>query len=726
MMGLLDWALEYVRRGWYVLPLYPIVNGKCSCPDRVYKVGPDPSKWKCSPGKHPFSNLPHGVKDASNDPNRIRMWWGPTMWPDAGIGIALGPSDLLDVAPDGVDDLADFIARGLPDTLSFRSGGGEGHQHSLYQLPPGTPHARLCVPGHYDIMSDGYCVAPPTRHASGGQYTWSRYDSHWPTVAPPTWAIELLQDQINARTPAASVSVPGEAVLGQNGEPPLEIDADIWAGLGFADRSSVLWAIAGELAQAGANEATIVEALRERDQTLGLGKYSNRKDQDKRYTETARRQLANVLPRIHLNGSSVTMTVPSTPTFAPDADWPEPMTQDAFYGPLGEFVLRAAEQSEASAEALLAMHLSAVSAAMHPNTAAKAGDAFHPIRLNTILIGETAEGRKGTAGKVAENVIRQADDIFLEHIVEGLSSGEGLLYQIRDEVKKWSAKDQDHVTTDKGVTDKRLLVVETEFGSTLRMLEREGNSLSGMVRRAWDLSSQATLTTLVKNAPTKATGAHVVIAGHVTRDEFLHYVTRTELVNGFANRFLWFAVKRKHLLPFGDEIDPQLVTDFAEEVRKTSAWTRLDHRMNWAHDTRAAWEAAYRDFHLDARSGMFKAITARAEAQVLRVSELFAAFDRTNHIGLPHLKAALAVWHYVEQTCRWLFGNILGDQVADDILVGLRTEGPMTQTQIWAYLGRHANKAALERALQLLLNANLAAVDRTPTGGRPLHIWRAL
>lgn len=316
-MNNLEWALEYARRGWHVLPLYPVVNGRCTCPDRVYKVGP-PEKWKCSPGKHPYANLIHGVKDATIDVARVAMWWSEQMWRDAGVGIALGPSRLLDIAPDGIDDLADFLARGLPETLTFRSGGGEGHQHYLYRLPDGVPQARLCLPKHYDIMSDGYCVAPPTQHASGGQYRWDNYDTVTETPLPPTWACALLAEHVEGRTPAATLSVPGAAILGMSGEPPLEIDQRVWAGLDLKDRSGLLWQIAGELAQAGANEATIVEALRERDVTLGLNKYTGRKDQEKRYHETAQRQLANTLPRIHINVRlSVQATTPADFLTAP-------------------------------------------------------------------------------------------------------------------------------------------------------------------------------------------------------------------------------------------------------------------------------------------------------------------------------------------------------------------------------------------------------------------------
>lgn len=168
----LEWALEYIGRGWPVLPLYEIAAGKCVCPDKIYKVGPDAKKWKCSPGKHPYGNLWRGLKDATLDPQAVKRWWGPTMWPNANIGVALWEAGLIDVAPDGIADLAEFIGNGLPETLSFVSGGGEGHRHFLFTRPEGAPRARLCVPDHFDVMSDGYAVFPPSNHVSGGVYSW--------------------------------------------------------------------------------------------------------------------------------------------------------------------------------------------------------------------------------------------------------------------------------------------------------------------------------------------------------------------------------------------------------------------------------------------------------------------------------------------------------------------------------------------------------------------------
>ena len=81
--------------------------------------------------------------------------------------------------------------------------------------------------------------------------------------------------------------------------------------------------------------------------------------------------------------------------------------------------------------------------------------------------------------------------------------------------------------------DKRRLVVEPEFAQTLKVLAREGNTLSAIVRQAWDGEP---LQTIVRNDPLRATDAHIGIVGHITRAELLRYLTATELANGFANR----------------------------------------------------------------------------------------------------------------------------------------------------------------------------------------------
>lgn len=166
-MELLEAVLRYRSFGWYVMPLHTPTGGVCDCPKRD----------KCeSPGKHPRTL--HGLDDATRDEAKIRRWWG--MWPHANIGVDLARSGLIDIAPDSVEWHAEFIARGLPETLTFASGGGEGHMHYLYLRTENCPLTRICEPGKYDILSAGYFVAPPSLHVSGGLYHWT----HTPGVYP--------------------------------------------------------------------------------------------------------------------------------------------------------------------------------------------------------------------------------------------------------------------------------------------------------------------------------------------------------------------------------------------------------------------------------------------------------------------------------------------------------------------------------------------------------------
>src|SRR5829696_6504311 len=98
----------------------------------------------------------------------------------------------------------------------------------------------------------------------------------------------------------------------------------------------------------------------------------------------------------------------------------------------------------------------------------------------------------------------------------------------------------------------------------LRVVERDGNTLAAIVRRAWDSGALATLT---KNNPTTATGAHISIMGHITRDELLRYLSRTELASGFANRFLWIASKRGRLLPDGEAVPDTVLAPLAARLK---------------------------------------------------------------------------------------------------------------------------------------------------------------
>ena len=81
------------------------------------------------------------------------------------------------------------------------------------------------------------------------------------------------------------------------------------------------------------------------------------------------------------------------------------------------------------------------------------------------------------------------------------------------------------------------------------------------------------------------------------------------------------------------------------------------------------------------RPGMLGAMTNRAEAQVMRLACLYAVGDMSYVVRPEHLRAALAVWRYCLQSAAYLFGDRLGDPVADEILTALKGACPASLTR---------------------------------------------
>ena len=120
---------------------------------------------------------------------------------------------------------------------------------------------------------------------------------------------------------------------------------------------------------------------------------------------------------------------------------------------------------------------------------------------------------------------------------------------------------------------------------------------------------------------------------------------------------------------------------------------------------------------------MFGSVTARAEAQVLRLSVVYAVIDGSEQTKLPHLMAALAVWEYCEASARYIFGDATGDPIADRIIESLRSFGELTRTQISNLFQRNISAARISQALNLLLTTKKARFELRDTEGKPAEIW---
>ncbi|HOJ60332.1 MAG TPA: hypothetical protein PK878_08590, partial [bacterium] len=321
--------------------------------------------------------------------------------------------------------------------------------------------------------------------------------------------------------------------------------------------------------------------------------------------------------------------------FTPALDpWPSPMAEEAYYGLAGEFVQRVNAHSESDPVADLVQFLTCFGNAIGrgPHWTVNATD--HHLNLFVNLVGQTARGRKGTSLDVVLKVFGQVDENWRHDCISGgLSSGEGLKYAVRDPVLK------NGEIVERGVADKRLLVLESEFANVLKVLNREGNTLSPTIRQAWDTG---TIRNITKHDSIKATGAHISIIGHITKDELIQRMTETEASNGFANRFLWFAVRRSKHLPRGGNLTESELNPIVIRLHHALEHARGVGEMGMTEAAWVIWEGLYEGLTRDI-PGLFGLVTARAEAQIRRLACLYALLDPSGIVDVPHLKAALAV-----------------------------------------------------------------------------------
>jgi hypothetical protein len=409
--------------------------------------------------------------------------------------------------------------------------------------------------------------------------------------------------------------------------------------------------------------------------------------------------------------------------------WPEGPTGVAYHGLAGRIVRTIEPETEASPLALQVHLLVMVGNSVGRSPHIRVGAVRHYLNEFALIVGDSAVARKGTALAEIKEVLLHADENWTRNRVSsGLSSGEGLISAVRDPTyKREPIKEGKRIINyldildDPGVEDKRLLVVESEFGRTLASQGREGNILSAVMRQAWDGDS---LQTMTKSA-LRATDTHISIIGHITNAELRERLSNVDAINGYANRFLFFAVQRSKNLPRGGRrVD---VCALAAELADALAFARGVGEIELSPDAWTLWESHYPRLTTPP-PGVLGSILSRAAPHTLRLAAIYALLDKSTCIMTEHLSAALAVWNASARCAAYIFGESLGDSVAETILDALkaRPDG-LTRTEIRSEVfKRNVPAPKIKAALARLMTSHLVREERdNGTGGAPAHRYHA-
>jgi hypothetical protein len=427
--------------------------------------------------------------------------------------------------------------------------------------------------------------------------------------------------------------------------------------------------------------------------------------------------------------------------------WPEPISEAGYYGIAGQFVRMVENHTEADPNAILMAFLVYAGCLLGRIYFVPTGADKHCGNIYVCLVGPTAGGRKGSAIAAAEQFFTSGENAPYSlgetnpRIIHGISSGEGVIWQVHDAIKKrtFSKKNQtfEDILIEEDVTDKRAVYNLSEFQQSISNMRRPDSILSSILRQAWDKDR---IESPSKNTAAKSTGAHISMIAAITKEELLIETENLPMAqNGTLNRFMFPCCKRVRLLPQGDtfhklidtpewkELQKQLTKNIKNALGATLMIERTDEAQeDWGvNDPIKIEDGCLYKTLSQPRPGLWGAITARAAQQVIRMSLITAIINGEKTITREVQDASSEYWRYSDDSCKYIWGDTT-DPTAGYILHGLREASDgLSRSEINELFFGHRTKEQIADALKWLSHRGLAYSKKRHTGGRPEEKWFA-
>jgi hypothetical protein len=674
-------ANDYAKRGLSVFPCHTLEGNTCSC-----------GNASCdNVAKHPLTQ--RGVYDATNDPTKLTSYFAGN-YAKANIAIATG--DLSGVIVVDVDDLTaleslERLNGSLPQTWQAETGSGGRHYYFRFDDRCHALKNAVKFSGSLDCRTTGgYVLAPPSLHASGKRYRWIVSPADCELATLPNWLLALIPSRspvltmTRAKTPTERLALYlakcPPAITGQNGHSDTFATVckvvELFGGLTDSELLDAI-EVWNERCEPPWTEAELRHKLNDArakaPQSIGLTSYEDDGDSD---------------PILTLDDS-------------------------AFVGLLGRIVRAIEPETEADSAGILLTLLAMFGNVIGKTPSFVVGGSSHYGNLFVALVGPTSSG-KGVAFSDCDYLFKRVDSDWRSECVSfGLSSGEGLIERVADPSERAATElimeDYDPTKTNVIDTmtvktptiievpdDKRLLCVETEFAKPMTAMRREGNTLSAVLRSAFDCQTLEVMTR--GKSKLRASNAYVSIVAHVTPEELKKIFAKSvETDNGFVNRFLWVTVRSTKDLPNGGNVS--VLDSFVEPMRSAVEFAKTVGVVKRDESAERLWNDVYGSLKRTPHKS-----TDRGRAYVLRLSMLLALADCSPIVTTDYLNAALAIWRYCESSALSLFAGDDGDPLAIRLRKTIQEQAGIMRSELRHSISHKIPTAAFESALRWLLD----------------------
>jgi len=406
------------------------------------------------------------------------------------------------------------------------------------------------------------------------------------------------------------------------------------------------------------------------------------------------------------------------------------LRDEAYYGVAGDLVREVSPLTEADPAALLIQFLAGIGTVFGRGPHFVVSSTRHGCNLFACVVAPTGDG-KGLGMDIVTHVLTLADASFRERILTSFPSGESIPWNVRGDMvkrernrspKQGEPEFFEHV--EPGVSDHRLLIRYSEFAECLQAMKKQDNTLSQVLRNAFDGSD---LSTNGKTSACRADIHHIGFLAGITKTECKELMTTSLLSNGFVNRYIWIVSKSTR-----DIANPPPLTvpdSILERIRDAVAFAEKERVMEFDEQAERAYQVVYPVLKNRPENYVGQA-TSRARVQVRRMAMVFAVLDCSFAIRIEHLRAALAVWQFAEESASYLFGSSIRDE--DSALLGFIHDkgGKVTRTEVYV---EHFQKNKASRYLdeardRLKKTGSIDVSDERPgdgKSGRATEVWVA-
>jgi hypothetical protein len=629
--------------------------------------------------------------EATTDPDTIRRW--ATRFPTAHYGWNLEPG-LVVV---DIDDFAAFAGTGLELPPAPSQTTPSGGSHHLYQ-DDGVKQTVKAIPGLDTRVGGKGFVGLYTVDAFAGT-----------PASAPAW----LMDVGGKDASAPSVEVTEEDPVTSREELMRLMGSWRQEGKTHAEIKTLLFGMYAE--------GTLTESDPSRPWT--------KQDLEKLASEAAKWPAGEIVDAQTVRKLTVRAVarVPEEPV----ADVPLPAVPGlmmlAYPGLAGEFVDLVMPTTEGDPAGVLFSFLTWFGTAVGRGPYTMIGSTRHHANLSAVIVGDTSKARKGIGGSAIKEILDPVEKLHKVHA----STGEGIITAIEDAKQEWDQKTKKFVAHG-GVEDKRLLLEHHEFGGLLTVMGRPGNTLSAVLRQAWDGDD---LSVAVRGGGEyRASNPHVSVLGNITREELTALLTQTDATSGFGNRILWVYAQRRKTLPRPPGLNPERVAEFQEKLHnllteihgagsyEVKFW-RLDRDQ-----TVGIWDEAYERLSSSAGPGLVGKLTDRQEAQARRLALVYALLGGRRRMIVQDLYAAFAAVSYSAQTVRFIAGGLGATSDENRVLTYLRgmAGGTASRSAIRTEVfSGHKSSPELDSLRDKMIASGLIGREEVAVAGRqPSEAWK--